>query len=187
MPSKSSVNVRSNQCFMPWWVTAWAVISSLVCIWDATYVLTRPRSMAKGDLFHIFVPYARYITVDPLYGNLKNAFVIGQSYMNYIELTLALFSVILYHLMKRRNLACLILLIASVMTWSKTVLYFIHDHFERSLNPLEISTKVELWEHLLLFIVPSSFWVILPFATMWNISRQIIQLLNSINSGKKSN
>ena len=29
------------------------------------YVLTRPRSMAKGDLFHIFFPYAKYITLDP--------------------------------------------------------------------------------------------------------------------------
>lgn len=74
MPSKEGTTVRSNrstQCFMPRWATAWAVIGSLVCLWDATYVLTRPRSMAKGDLFHIFTPYAKYITVDPLYGNLK--------------------------------------------------------------------------------------------------------------------
>lgn len=190
MPPKSDTNVRANrssQCFMPRWVTAWAVIGSLICIWDATFVLTRPRSMAKGDLFHIFVPYAKYITVDPLYGNLKNAFVIAQSCMNYIELTLTLFSVILYHLLGRRNLGCLILLIASVMTWSKTVLYFIHDYFERPLHPQELPIKIETWEYLFLFIIPSSFWIILPFATMWNIGGQILRLINSTNNRKKLN
>ena len=181
MPPKSPTKVRaaerSSECYMPIWATLWAIVGSLVCIWDATYVLTRPRSMANGDLFHIFVPYAKYITVDPLYGDLKNAFVIGQSYMNLIELTLALLSVVVYHLFGRRNL----------MTWSKTVLYFIHDHFERSLHPQESPIHVELWEKLLLFIVPSSFWVILPFACMWSISRQILRLLNSNNGKTKTN
>ncbi len=189
MPSKSDKSVgsnRSGQCFMPRWVTAWAVIGSLVCLWDATYVLTRPRSMAKGDLFQIFMPYAKYITVDPLYGNLKNAFVVAQSCMNYVEVSLTLFSVILYHIFRRRNLGCLVLLIASVMTWSKTVLYFIHDFFERPLHPQELPIKIETWEYLFLFIIPSSFWIILPFVCMWNIGRQIIRILNLTNEKNKS-
>jgi hypothetical protein len=171
---------------MPRWVTAWAVIGSIVCLWDATYVLTRPRSMAKGDLFHIFFPYAKYITVDPLYGNLKNAFVIAQSCMNYVEVTLTLFSVILYHILGRRNLGCLVLLIASVMTWSKTGLYFIHDYFERPLHPQDLPIEIATWEYLLLFIIPSSLWIIFPFACMWNIGGQMIKLLHSTNEKIKS-
>jgi len=189
MRSRPDTNVRSNrpvQCFMPRWATAWAVIGSLICIWDATYVLTRPRSMANGDLFHIFFPYAKYITVDPLYGNLKNAFVIAESYMNYVEVTLTLLSVILYHFASRRNLGCLLLLIASVMTWSKTVLYFVHDPFERSLHPQKLPIKIERWEYIFLFIIPSSIWIILPFACMWNIGGQIIRLLDSTNEKTKS-
>lgn len=186
MQPKSRTNVRSNQCVMPHWATAWAVISSLICIWDATYVITRPRSMANGDLFHIFTPYAKYITLDPLYGNLDNAFVLAQSYMNYAELTIALFSVILYHIFRRRNLGCLILLIVSVMTWSKTVLYFIHDYIERPLHPQELPVEIEIWEYLLLFIIPSSLWVIFPFACMWNIGRQVIRIINSTNEKTKT-
>ena len=189
MPSKGDKTLsanRSGQCFMPRWVTAWAVLGSFVCLWDATYVLTRPRSMAKGDLFHIFMPYAKYITVDPLYGNLKNAFVIAQSYMNYVELSLTLLSVILYHLFKRRNLGCLLLLIASVMTWSKTTLYFVHDYFERPLHPPELPIDIQMWEYILLFIIPSSFWIILPFACMWNVGGQILRLLNVNNEKIKS-
>ena len=186
MPPKSDTKDHSVQCFMPRWATAWAIIGSLVCIWDATYVLTRPRSMAKGDLFHIFFPYAKYITLDPLYGNLKNAFVIAQSCMNYVELTLTLFSVILYYIFRRRNLSCLLLLICSVMTWSKTVVYFIHDHFERALHPQELSVEIPISEYIFLFIIPSSLWILLPFATMWNIGRQIIRLINSKNDKTKS-
>ncbi|UJR37601.1 hypothetical protein I4U23_030298 [Adineta vaga] len=186
MPPKSSTNIRSNQCSMPGWATAWAVISSLTCIYDATYVLVRPRSMAKGDLFHIFYPYAKYITVDPLYGNLKNAFVIGQSWMNYVELSLALISVLLYHIFRRRNAGCLLLLIASVMTWSKTVLYFVHDYYERPLHPQDLPIKIETWEHLCLFILPSSLWVVFPFFCMWNIGGQILNLLNSLNNKNKT-
>ncbi len=188
MPPKSNINVpsnRSSQCFMPGWATAWAIIGSLICIWDATYVVTRPRSMAKGDLFHLFSPYAKYITLDPLYGNLQNAFVIAQSYANYFELTLTLFSVILYHIVGRRNLGCLVLLISSVMTWSKTVLYFIHDYFERQLHPQELPIEVQAWEYLFLFIIPSSLWILFPFACMWNIGRQIIRILNSTNDKTK--
>ncbi|CAF4392077.1 unnamed protein product, partial [Rotaria sp. Silwood2] len=149
MSPKSNNNVRSNnssQCFMPRWATTWAIIGSLICIWDATYIITRPRSMANGDLFHIFFPYAKYITLDPLYGNLQNAFVIAQSWVNYVEIILTLLSVILYHIAERRNLGCLILLIASVMTCSKTVLYFIRDYFEHSLHPQKLPIEIETWE-----------------------------------------
>ncbi|CAF0977531.1 unnamed protein product [Rotaria sordida] len=179
MQSKSNVRFNQySQCFMPHWATAWAIIGSLICIWDATYVIVRPRSMANGDLFHIFFPYAKYITLDPLYGNLQNAFVIAQSWMNYVEITFTLLSVIVYHVNGRRNLGCLILLIVSVMTWSKTVLYFIHDYFERPLHPQKLPIEIETWEYLFLFIIPSLIWVVLPFACMWNIGRQILNLLN---------
>jgi hypothetical protein len=186
MPPKSDTGNRSGQCFMPRWATAWAIIGSLVCIWDATYILTRPRSMVKGDLFHMFFPYEKYITLDPLYGNLKNAFVIAQSLMNYVEVALTLFSVILYYIGKRRNLGCLLLLIVSVMTWSKTVLYFIHDYFERPLHPQELPIKIATWEYVFLFIIPSLVWVVFPFACMWNIGGQILNVLNTSTNNKKS-
>jgi hypothetical protein len=174
MPPKFSNSARSSQLEMPRWATAWAVIGSIVCIWDATYVLTRPRSMAKGDLFHMYTPYAKYITLDPLYGNLKNAFVVAQSWMNLVEVALAFIAIFLYHVAGRRNGGCLLLLIASVMTWSKTVLYFVHDNFERPLHPQKSSIDIPTWEYVFLFIVPSLVWVVFPFACMWSIARQIL-------------
>ena len=171
---------------MPRWATAWAIIGSFVCLWDATYIVTRPRSMEKGDLFHIFFPYVKYVTLDPLYGNLQNAFVIAQSWMNYVEVSLTLSSVFLYHAAGQRNLSCFILLVASVMTWSKTVLYFVHDYFERSLHPQDLSIQIPIWEYLFLFIIPSSIWLLLPFSCMWSIGQQTINILNSLDDKIKS-
>lgn len=106
--------------------------------------------------------------------------------MNYVELSLALLAVILYHILRRRNLGCLILLVTSVMTWSKTALYFVHDYFERPLHPQELPIDIQTWEYILLFIIPSSFWIVLPFACMWNIGGQIIRILNLTNEKMKS-
>lgn len=181
MRLQSNRDVRSKQLTMPRWATIWAVLGSLVCIWDATYVLTRPRSMAKGDLFHLFTPYAKYITLDPLYGNLKNAFVIAQSWMNLVEILLTLFAVFLYHLLGRRNLGCLILLVASVMTWSKTALYFIHDYFQRPLHPQDLPIEIATWEYVFMFIIPSLVWVIVPFSCMWSIAGQILRSFSGYN------
>ena len=177
MPSKPRAQNRSNQLAMPRWATTWAIVGSLVCLWDATYVLLRPRTMAKGDLFDFYLPYAKYITVDPLYGNLQNAFVLAQSWVNLLEITMALTSVVLYHLLGRRNLACLLLLIASVMTWSKTVLYFIHDYFHRPLHPQDPSIDIAMVEHIFLFVIPSLIWIVFPLACIWTVARQIVQLL----------
>ena len=41
---------------VPTWVSAWLIISGLVCIWDASFVLLRPRSLPGGDLAHVFSP-----------------------------------------------------------------------------------------------------------------------------------
>ena len=90
MPSKLRSQSRSNKLVMLRWAT--------------TYVLLRLRTMAKGDLFDFYLPYAKYIIVDPLYGNLQNAFVLAQSWVNLLEITMALTSVLLCHLLGRRNL-----------------------------------------------------------------------------------
>ena len=177
MPSQPRSHKRSNHLVMPRWATTWAIVGSMVCLWDATYVLLRPRTMATGDLFDFYLPYAKYITVDPLYANLQNAFVLAQSWMNLLEIAMTLTSVLLYHLLARRNLACVVLLIASVMTWSKTVLYFIHDHFHRPLHPQHPSIDIAMVEHLFLFVIPSLIWIVFPLACIWTVARQIVRSL----------
>lgn len=49
-------------------VKTWLLISSIICTWDASFVLLRPRSMPGGDLHKYFAPYSLYVEIDKLYG-----------------------------------------------------------------------------------------------------------------------
>jgi len=40
----------------PWWITLWLIISAPVQLWDALFIMFRPRSMVGGDLFKIWIP-----------------------------------------------------------------------------------------------------------------------------------
>ena len=39
---------------IPDWVALWLVATSLICAYDATFVLLRPRTLEGGDLSFIF-------------------------------------------------------------------------------------------------------------------------------------
>jgi hypothetical protein len=65
-------------------ITIWLVVSSLVVIYDATYVLLRPATMLGGELFRFFSAYDLYIKFDTLYGNLTDSFVVIQSWLNLV-------------------------------------------------------------------------------------------------------
>jgi hypothetical protein len=48
---------------VPTWIKFWMGISGFVVLYDAGYVLMRPRSMPGGDLFPIWSPYELYARV----------------------------------------------------------------------------------------------------------------------------
>ena len=45
------------------WIKLWLAASGLLVLYDAGYVLMRPRSMPGGDLSHIWQPYVLYAKV----------------------------------------------------------------------------------------------------------------------------
>ena len=47
----------------PIWIKLWLRISGVLVLYDAGYVLMRPRSMPGGDLFPIWQPYVLYAKV----------------------------------------------------------------------------------------------------------------------------
>ncbi len=60
----------------PLWLKAWLFISSLVVTWDYSFVLNRPESMKGGSLNQFFKPYELYVTIDTMYGDLNDRFVV---------------------------------------------------------------------------------------------------------------
>jgi len=68
--------------FIPSTYKLWLIVSSLLVVWDALYILYRPATMKGGQYFKYFFPYDTYITIDPLYGNLTDKFVVVQTQCN---------------------------------------------------------------------------------------------------------
>ena len=95
-----------------------------------------------------------YITVDKSYGEMENGFVIAQSLVNIVEV---LFLII--GLMKRKSLdGFLLILFASVMSCSKTVLYMLVDACEG----FKFTNHNDMQTFITLYFLPSFAWILFP-------------------------
>lgn len=173
-------NINMANAFIPGWLMIWLVASSLIVIYDASYVLQRPASMEGGPLFHIYSPYALYIQFDTLYGNLKDSFVVIQSWLNLVEVTLALSAVLLSFssCSVKQLISGLIVVVGSAFIFWKTVIYLWYDH--QFLTP---ATNVPTIQALFVFWIPSSLWIIFPLLTVVTVSKNIVKHVND-PSGK---
>eukprot|EP01123_Difflugia_compressa_P007801 TRINITY_DN2173_c0_g1_i1.p1 TRINITY_DN2173_c0_g1~~TRINITY_DN2173_c0_g1_i1.p1 ORF type:complete len:170 (-),score=16.99 TRINITY_DN2173_c0_g1_i1:156-665(-) len=148
---------------LPVWILLWLFISSLVVFWDVSFVLLRPRSMKGGDLFWLYTPYELYIEVDRAYGDLKNTFVISQSYLNILENILNFIAIFTHFLHSPSS--PLFALTGLSMTLGKTILYTLMDVVcgfchtkENSINNL-----------ILFYIIPNGMWLLMPFLSIVSI------------------
>ena len=76
---------------IPGWILKWLSFSSIICTWDALFVLNRPGSFDSP----LWFPYKNYVVVDRLYGDVENPWVWTQSCLNVVEVVfnlVALFS-----------------------------------------------------------------------------------------------
>jgi len=175
--------MSSSALTIPRFITIWILIAGLVVTWDAGYVLNRPHSMAGGYLFWLFQPYAKYITLDLLYGNTQNSFVVAQSWLNVLEILLGFFSLAMYHYSKsstKKNLACLLLLITCVATFAKTVLYFCHDIVDMGIHPDQHPKDISWFDYIMLFIVPNIIWIVVPFSCIAHLTKQILAVCERV-------
>jgi len=168
---------------IPRFVTIWIIIAGVVVAWDCGYLLNRPHSMAGGHLFWLFQPYSKYITIDLLYGNMKNSFVVTQAWVNVLEIISGFLSLIMYHGSKSsttKNLACLILLITCVATFCKTFLYFCHDFVDMGIHPDQHPADVSWFDYIMLFIVPNIIWIVMPFKCIVHLTKQILAVCEKV-------
>ena len=59
--------------YFPKWVSVWLCITTLIVLWDASFVLNRPASFTNM----IWYPYRDYVKIDMLYGDMEDAFVVA--------------------------------------------------------------------------------------------------------------
>lgn len=167
--------------FVPKWLFYWLVLSSFIVIFDATYVLLRPATMAGGALFPYFSPYDLYIKYDTLYGNLTDSFVVIQSWLNLVEVTLILAAVVLSAASSpvKKLVGALVILAASAFVFWKTVIYILYSHDFTTEAVKSVSIDA-----FFVFILPSSLWIIFPLLTIVTVTNNVAAYVRSLSNTK---
>ncbi|KAI4110603.1 MAG: hypothetical protein LQ339_001179 [Xanthoria mediterranea] len=174
----------------------WLIVSLPLVVWDTGYVVLRPHSMPGGKWHRPFyTPYALYGTVDYVYGwpayESGDGFTMAQSGMNVLE-TIGYLGYLYIFWMhgegqwvlakgQRRSigggwggLACLLGFALSILTFSKTMLYALNEHFSdyRNIGHNSFSRLV------FLYIIPNGAWIILPAYMIYAFGTDILQGLS---------
>lgn len=112
-------------------------LSGFVVLYDAGYVLLRPRSCEGGDLFFLWRPYKLYSQVDKLYSKevmeSGDGFNQAQAILNLVEVAIHFTSLYLW----QNKLASgdVLAILSQTATLWKTVLYWLNDLCEREIMP----------------------------------------------------
>ncbi|GAA5974132.1 hypothetical protein JCM11641_003455 [Rhodosporidiobolus odoratus] len=156
----SCTTVYTARYTPPRWISLWFWISTLLVLWDAGYCLLRPRSMEGGDLFWLWSPYSLYAETDLVYGQAMfergDGFTSAQAIMNLIESFLN--AVTLYLFSRQSPVAILAGFSATLMTASKTVLYWLCDQ-QSGWALTGHNSRKDWW---ILFAIPNGAWIVFP-------------------------
>ena len=164
-------------------VYLWLILSSIIVIFDASYVLLRPHSLKGGKYEDIYSPYQLYIKFDTLYGDNQDPFNIIQSWLNLVEISLAFLAVFL-SLCPHKEVklkGAFLAIIVSAFTFWKTVLYVWYDHPFLSEETLAFTA-----DSIKIFYFPTSFWIICPVWTILSVSKRICNEILGAEKKKKA-
>jgi hypothetical protein len=127
MASRPSL-LRSAEPGLSGFVVGWLVISGLICIIDATFVLLRPLTLPGGKLaIFPWIGWHTYIQYDERYGaaGLTDSWVILQSWLNIAEIALQFLCVYLNSNASgcSKRVVHALAAVVSICTAYKTIIY----------------------------------------------------------------
>ncbi|KAI9166528.1 hypothetical protein HJFPF1_02635 [Paramyrothecium foliicola] len=175
----------------------WMAVSLPLVIWDTIYVLGRPHTMEGGALhWPLWAPYKLYGTIDLVYGwyafDRRMGFTGAQGFLNLVETSMYL--VYLWMHFKNKEaaratgssgrhgaLAVLIGFSAAVMTFSKTVLYWLQEYYG---DYAHIGHNAP-FELILLWIIPNGAWLVGSSYMIWDLGRSILNGLIGASAHSK--
>ncbi|KAH8898192.1 hypothetical protein GQ53DRAFT_742313 [Thozetella sp. PMI_491] len=165
----------------------WMAVSLPLVIWDTGYVLGRPATMPGGWAhWPLWTPYELYGKVDGMYGfkqwNAGNGFTSAQGSLNVVETLMYLGYMGLWWKYGQPTaagraltgrigaIAALVAFSASVMTLSKTVLYWLNEAYSGFDNISQNST----FDLILLWVIPNGLWLVFPTIMIYTLGTDII-------------
>lgn len=148
----------------------WLVLSSIIVIFDALYILNRPHTLPGGKYGHIYGPYEIYTRYDALYGPaVKDYFADIIAWLNLAEVAVTFLGLLLYFCSpKLKMVGSLLAILASAFVLWKTVLYIWYDWQYMSEAAREFHP-----DGIAFYWLPNSFWIVCPLWSILSIGRQI--------------
>lgn len=151
-------------------VTVWLVISSIIVIIDAFYVLNRPHTLQGGKYGQYYALYQHYVKYDSLYVDTKDIFLPIVAYLNLAEVIITVLGLI-FTLMSSKTAkfaGAILAILASAFVFWKTVIYIWYD-----VDFMSEATKTFAPDALLLYYLPNSFWIFCPIWSIFSIAGKI--------------
>jgi hypothetical protein len=184
--SAKTAAAATSSITVPGWMLGWLLISSILTLYDAAFVLTRPASLSGGSLHWLFFSYDSYIVYDPVYANLKDAFGVAQSYINLIEIALVFIALTLIPILPTSSSPHVVLLIATSSTLLKTVLYLVYSVVDVEHSGHYSLTDWTTWDagYVSVSLLPVMQWIIFPVATLISLGGQLARAASHGGKGK---
>lgn len=160
---------------LPGWLVGWFLVASPIVLYDATFLLLRPRTLPGGDLNWLWRLYDLYITVDKRYGDMADTFNIAQAWLNYVEVILSLLAVWLHWRRDGRSVPLAFLALA--FTFWKTTIYMLQ--YTEACGGGAYHKHNDLFALIFLFIVPNCFWLAVPLlglSSLWSTLCQSLRV-----------
>ena len=145
----------------------WLIFTSIINIWDASFLLYRPDS-----LYHPIwaQSHSFYIQVDTLYLDMKNNFSYSVPLMNLFEVVLNFISLFFMSL-RRFKTAGMVAVVVSSMTLSKTIMYILME----IVSGFEHTKQNDPFTLLTFYLFPTMIWVYIPLAVIVVTSTSFIE------------
>ncbi|XP_062513611.1 uncharacterized protein LOC134189387 [Corticium candelabrum] len=158
---------------IPDWVALWLVATSLICAYDATFVLLRPRTLEGGDLSFIFPGHVYYTTIDIKYGDMEDQFVIAQSILNLFEIILNVITLVMHCRSDWR--APVVAFLVQAFTFWKTVLYMIQ--YTPLCNGSHLVEHLDWLKYTALFLGTNGWWIVIPLLSLWTLWKTLLSAM----------
>jgi len=169
------------------WISLWFLITAPIILWDAGYVLMRPRSMEGGDLRWFWSSFELFERIDHVYSvkgyHEKAGFAPAAAVSNLIETSLNLAYLYTVHI-SPRNIAPLLGFSGASLTLSKTTLWILQEYY---CGGCSMSDKDQFSDIFKFWICPNIVWYTFCTLIVARLGGDISSSLNGPCSKVKNN
>ncbi|KAF9546511.1 hypothetical protein CPC08DRAFT_376352 [Agrocybe pediades] len=166
------------------WISLWFLITAPIILWDAGYVLMRPRSMEGGDLRWFWRGFDRYERIDKVYSvkgyHEKAGFAPAAAISNLIETSLNLAYLFTVHIAPK-DIAPLLGFAGASLTLCKTTIWVLQEYFCGACSRSDMSEYSEIVKF---WIFPNIMWFTFCSLIVVRLGRDISASLSRSASEK---